>query len=181
MPLSDADYTAIGARGLADAGYTNLAVRNPWGMAGTNENINSNFQGQIAAWGRAYVDRRLAGAPAQPWEEMLQGRLFIAGVRDGVNVDQAADQYAAQNGFASAQFHDQMTGGNLLQQFQNMPPLPHPDASNLSLGPNLGGADAVTFPGESSAPARQQSGSGAGGLLLLLGAGLLIFVLARKK
>lgn len=59
------------------------------------------------------------------------------------------------------------------------PPPPHPDASDQSLGPNLGGGDAVTFPGESSA-SQQQSGGG-GGLLLLLGAGLLVILLARKK
>lgn len=117
MVLTDADYATIGGRWLYDQGYTNLAVRNPWGLPGTNENQNYAFGPLLAQEGRKYVDARLGGAPASAWEEFLQGRLFAAGVRDGINVDNAADQFAAQYGFANADLAKELGGVDVRAAF----------------------------------------------------------------
>lgn len=63
-----------------------------------------------------------------------------------------------------------------------LPPLPHPDASNLGLGPNLGGSDAVAYPGEAQpqGPAAEDETSGLGGVFLIGGAILLIAMLAKR-
>jgi len=90
--LSTADYTAIGARWLMDLGYTNLAVNNPWGLPGTNENINYAFGPLLAEAGRAWTQARLQGAAPALWEENLAGRLQAAGVEQllGDNADAPA-------------------------------------------------------------------------------------------
>lgn len=67
-----------------------------------------------------------------------------------------------------------------------VPPLPHPDASNLGLGPNLGGADAVAFPwevptgGQPGSDGDQGTASPMGGVLLIGGVILLVVLLSRR-
>lgn len=61
------------------------------------------------------------------------------------------------------------------------PPAPHPDASNQSLGPNVGGADGVTLATDSTPQAVPGgTGSGAGGILLLGLIGVAALFLLRK-
>lgn len=162
--LSEQDYTAIGLRGLMDSGWTNLAVANPWGLPGTNENLNSNFGGRIAEWGRQYVQKRLQGAPAAPWEENFQGRLFMAGVRDGINIQAAADQAVAVHGFASADLARSLTGVDAVATFQAAASAPTVASSSEPTLSGLGPRAAI------------------GGLVAaLVGLGLLVWVLGRKS
>lgn len=81
--------------------------------------------------------------------------------------------------FAAAQAAATPTAHTALAARLAVPPLPHPDASNQALGPNLGGADGVhdTVPMQSTTMA----GSGGAGGLLLLGGGLLLAVILLKK
>lgn len=59
-----------------------------------------------------------------------------------------------------------------------LPPMPHPDGSNLALGPNLGGADAVVLATDKTGGDTQGNPTGLGGLVLIggliLGAVLLL-------
>lgn len=59
-----------------------------------------------------------------------------------------------------------------------LPPLPHPQASDLSLGPNKGGGDAIILPSD---PPAFTNPSGMGGLFLVGGIALLAILLFRRK
>lgn len=62
------------------------------------------------------------------------------------------------------------------------PPLPHPDASNQAIGPNLGGADGVFLPGDAKpTQSTTMATGGFGGILLIGGFALVIILLAKKK
>lgn len=69
--------------------------------------------------------------------------------------------------------------GSTIGTMVAMPPLPHPDASNQTIGPNLGGADGVSLPGDGAKPA--PPGSPATGLLVVFGGLALLLLLLRKK
>lgn len=58
-----------------------------------------------------------------------------------------------------------------------VPPPPHPQGSDQSIGPNKGGADGVFLPGDMP----QVPGGSGGGIALLVGAGLLAFLLLKRK
>lgn len=127
----------------------------------------------FTAAGQEYVDFRKAGGinPGVNENGYFQTLLARFGVTAGLS--QAAVS-AGVAGYAGVSPQHPAFAGIASQVA-----LPHPDASNQSLGPNLGGADAVTLPGESGAS--QASGSGLGGLFLLGGGILLVLVLLRKK
>ena len=66
-------------------------------------------------------------------------------------------------------------------ELAKMVPPPHPDASNQSLGPNLGGADGVVLASDIMPSGTGSGGGGLGGLLLLGGAVALAVVLLGRK
>lgn len=74
------------------------------------------------------------------------------------------------------------TGGVYVSPYAASPPPPHPDASNLALGPNLGGADGVVLPSDMQpTQSTTMASGGAGGFLLLAGGALVLILLLKKK
>lgn len=91
--------------------------------------------------------------------------------------------FGVPRGFSSRTFDVplRMVGDQYAASSQLIPLLPHPDASNLDLGPNKGGKDAVydVNPGSQSVPS--SGPSGVGGILVVGGLIALVVVLMVKK
>ena len=115
-----------------------------------------------ANWMRSYqgADAALSAFAANPTAR----RVTITGLSA---IDTSARP--ARNADGSAP-----TGGPVLSPSD--PRLPHPDASDLALGPNLGGEDAVT-----DRPGSGGTGSSGIGLPILVGGGLLLFLLLKRR
>jgi len=143
-------------------------------MAMTLEQAELGLKSSTARWD-ASVRRGLPNPIL--YRNMLLNRAQVDALRTGGVVpkyDAAWAQQADAIG-RSAAFQE------FSAQARTAPPPPHPDASNLSLGPNLGGEDAVTRPSDLPPGTGPGSPSGAGGLLLLAGGAALLFILLKKK
>lgn len=62
-----------------------------------------------------------------------------------------------------------------------LPPLPHPQASDLSLGPNLGGSDAVQYPWEGVPSGEPTAQNGLAGVVVIGGIILLLVLFAKRN